>query len=239
MSDPILILHGWGSTMSGERYSKVKELLQEEEYAVFVPDLPGFGKNTLKKEALTFDDYLLFVKDFIQEKKLKKIILVGHSFGGRIAIAFAAKYPELVSKLILVSASGIPHPLSSLKKKIAYVVTKIIGPIFAIPPLSLFYNLLRKLMYYSIGEMDYYKSGNLKQTFKNVYQVSIVPDLEKITVKTLILWGEIDTFTLLKDGKLMHECIKNSQLVIIHNAGHKFIYENPEKFVKEVLKFIT
>lgn len=239
MGDPILILHGWGNqVLGGKRFQEVKSLLEKKGYRVFAPDLPGFGQNTLKKESLTFEDYLLFVKSFIHEKKLKKIILIGHSFGGRIAIAFSSRYPELVSRLVLVSASGIPHALPSLKKKIAYVLTKTIGPIFAIPPFSFFYNFLRKLVYYAIGEMDYYKSANLKQTFKNVYQVTIVPDLEKIYVKTLIIWGENDTFTPVEDGKLMHAKINNSKLVIIPHAGHRFPYENPEAFVKEISTFI-
>ncbi|HEX7042498.1 MAG TPA: alpha/beta hydrolase [Patescibacteria group bacterium] len=238
MKDPIVILHGWASTISGDRYKELKLLLEEKGYKVFTPDMPGFGKSKLKKDELLFEDYIKFVKNFVSKQKLKKTILLGHSFGGRVAIRFAAEYPELVSKLILVGASGIPRPLPSIKKKFAFYATKISRPIFIIPPFSFFYKFFRKLVYYAIGEMDYYKAGKLSKTFQNVYKISIVENLSKISKPVLIVWGENDTITPLKDGKIMHEKIKGSKLVIIPKATHRLPYENPNAFVKEIIKFL-
>lgn len=240
MKAPIIVLHGWGSTMSGKRYSALQKMLEKEGYTVYAPDLPGFGDNPLEKDALAFEDYIQFVHDFIVKiVKEKKVILLGHSFGGRIAIRFSAQYPQLVEKLILTGASGIPRPLPSLKKRIVYGVTKITRPFFAIPPFSYLYHFFRKAVYYSIGEMDYYKAGSLRETFKNVYQVSILPDLEHITVPTLILWGANDTFTSLADGELMHEKIAHSKFVIVPDATHKLPYEHPEITAKEIRAFLV
>lgn len=238
MKDPIIILHGWGSTMSGKRYLSAKKLLEQKGFVVYTPDLPGFGKNTLQKEQLYFDDYVAFIKSFLEKHKLKKVILIGHSFGGRIAIAFAALYPEYVSKLILVAASGIPHPLPSFKKRVVFVLTKISKPLFSLPVASRMYAYFRKLVYYSLGEMDYYKSGKLQKTFKNVYQVSIVDYLKKIKVPTCILWGENDTFVPVDDGKLMQKNISHSQLIVLAKEGHALPYENPQLFANEVLLFL-
>lgn len=240
MKDPILILHGWGRFPAGQhRFNEVKLLLERRGYTVFTPDLPGFGSNPLKKEELFFDDYLKFVKKFIEENKVRKVVLLGHSFGGRIAIAFSARYPQLVSKLILVSPSGIPHPLPSMRKKAVFILTKIIKPFFSLPVVSNFYTLFRKLVYYALGEMDYYKAGNLSKTFKNIYQVSIIEDLPKVKAPTLLVWGANDTFVPVADGMVMHEKIKKSQLVIEKDAGHKFPYENPEKFIKDIVPFLS
>lgn len=237
---PILLLHGWGATMSGKKYQTLKRILEKAGYSVYTPDLLGFGDNHLEKNALSFEDYLQFVHDFIVKKiKVKKVILIGHSFGGRIAIRFSTLYPELVGALILTGASGIPRPLPSLKKKLIYGVTKVTRPLFAIPPFSWFYTAFRKCVYYAIGEMDYYKAGSLQETFKNVYKVSIVPDLEKITIPTLIVWGSEDTFTPLADGKLIHDKIQKSQLVILPQATHKLPYEHPKKFAEEIISFIS
>jgi len=239
MKQPIVILHGWGANMSSATYLAVKKELERKEYDVFVPDLPGFGTNTILKETLTFDDYVAFAKHYIEKiGKGKPVVLIGHSFGGRIAIRLVANHPDLVSKLILVAASGIPRPLPSIRKKIVFVVTKIVRPVFMIPPLSFFYRAFRKAVYYSIGEMDYYKAGKLSETFKNVYQVSIVADLPRIVVPTLLVWGERDTFVPVADGILMEQKIPDATLAIIKGAGHRLPYEDTAEFVKTILPFI-
>ncbi|HSD99023.1 MAG TPA: alpha/beta hydrolase [Patescibacteria group bacterium] len=238
MKDPVVILHGWGYFNPGQhRFLEVKKLLERKKYIVFTPDLPGFGSNILKKEQLFFEDYVDFVKEFLEKQKLKRVTLIGHSFGGRIAIAFATSHPTYISKLILVAPSGIPHVLS-LKKRFVQFLAKQAKHIFILPFTQLLYKPARKLLYKSIGEMDYYKSGNLTKTFKNVYAVSILNYLKKITQPTLILWGEKDTFVPVADGVLMHQRIGNSQLVIEKNEGHKFPYENPKLFVKDILSFL-
>lgn len=238
MKKTIVILHGWGSTVSGKRYKEAKTLLEKKGFTVYTPDMPGFGKSMLRKDELFFEDYVFFVKKFLDKNKLKKIVLIGHSFGGRVAIRFTALYPMYVSSLILAGASGIPRPLPSLKKKIAYYTTKIVRPFFSVPPFSIFYKIFRKLVYYAIGEMDYYKAGNLSKTFKNVYKVSITKDLKKIRVPTKIIWGENDTITPLDDGKLMHSSIKGSQFFIVPSATHRLPYENPAIFVEEIESFL-
>ena len=242
MKTPIIILHGWSKTMSGSKFHEIKSILESKGHLVYAPDLPGFGSNTLKKEELFFDDYAAFVDhyiaDVLKETKAKKVILIGHSFGGRIAIRVTAAYPDMIALLILTGASGIPHPLPSLKKKIVFVLTKILKPIFLLPPFSLFYKVFRKLIYYSIGEMDYYKAGNLTQTFKNVYKVSIADDLQKISVPTILIWGEKDTFTPLADGEYMQSHIANAKLIVIPEAGHRLPYENPREFARAVLPFL-
>lgn len=226
--------------MSGRKYDELKKLLEKDGYTVYTPDLPGFGNNPIDKEALVFEDYIQFVHSFITQKiKKKKVILLGHSFGGRIAIKFTVQYPELVDTLILTGASGIPRPLPSVKKQVVYAVTKIARPLFSIPPLSYFYKLFRKGVYYSIGEMDYYKAGSLKETFKNVYQVSILADLDKISVPTLLIWAQLDTFTPISDGKLMHEKIPQAQMVIVPAATHRLPYEDPKAFEKAIISFLS
>lgn len=235
---PIIILHGWAKEMSGKRYNGIKKLLEKKGYTVFAPDLLGFGTSLLNKNSLELDDYVQFVKQYIETKKLSHVILLGHSFGGRIAIKFAATYTEKLKALILTGASGIPRPLPSLKKKIVFVGTKIFRPLFVIPPLSLFFSFFRKLVYYSIGETDYYKSGNLSQTFKNVYKVSILSDLPHIKVPTLLVWGENDAFTPLADGREMERLIPGATLVVVKNQGHRLPYENPELFLNACTTFL-
>src|SRR3989338_11260331 len=96
---PIIILHGWG--LRGSVYRKLIELLKQKGHKVFAPDLPGFGHEPLLNNSMKLDDYILFVKNFIAEKKIKKPIIIGHSFGGRVTVKYAFLYPDEIDKLIL------------------------------------------------------------------------------------------------------------------------------------------
>lgn len=242
MKTPMVILHGWAKDMTGAKYTELKQLLEKKGYEVFVPDLPGFGANPLDKVALQFHDYIDFTHHYIEsvlrKTKQKKVILLGHSFGGRVAIRFTSLYPQYIETLVLTGASGIPRPLPSVKKKVIYSMTKLVRPLFIIPPFSLFYRFFRKAVYYSIGEMDYYKAGNLTQTFKNVYKISIVSDLEKITVPTLLVWAENDKAIPIADGEFMHKHISGSKFVIITDATHRLPYEKPKEFCEAILSNI-
>lgn len=222
----IIILHGWG--ISSASFTEVKKLLTEEGFLVKVPDLPGFGDVPLTKNAMTFDDYILFVEKLLDKEK---IILIGHSFGGRIAIRVAIRHPKQVHELILTGASGIIHPLTA-KQKVALIFAKA-GKLL---PVEL--NLFRKVLYKFLGEWDYYKSGALRETFKNIYRVSIAEDLSHITVPTLLIWGERDKVIALADAKDMEKRIPKATLIIVPGASHKLPYEMPHVFVEKILPFL-
>lgn len=233
MKKNIIILHGWGA--QSQSFFEVKTLLEKEGYTVEVPDLPGFGKNAIKKESLTFADYVTYVHDYIKQRA-NQVIIIGHSFGGRIAIKLAALYPELIYKLILTGSSGIQHPLPSVKKRFVYGLTKIFGPLTRVLGL---YTFIRKYIYYAIGEMDYYQAGSLTKTFKNVYQVSISQDLPKITSPTLLIWGGKDYIIPIADADYMKSNIKHSQLIIVPGGSHKLPYDMPHIFVESILPFLS
>lgn len=220
----VVILHGWGS--SSKAWSEVKDFLEKEGFRVEVPNLPGFGGKPLTKKVMNFDDYIDFVKDFI---KKRKVILIGHSFGGRIAIKYASQNSESVEKLVLTGASGVVHGLS-IKRKSAYILAKV-GKLF-------FPKSFRKIIYYWVGEWDYYKSEELLETFKKVYKVDIKDYLPQIKTPTLLVWGELDKSIPVADGKFMKKNIKKSKLIIVKGATHKLPYSMPHIFCEQILPFL-
>lgn len=220
----VLILHGWGA--SSKSFQQLKELLEKQGFIVTVPDLPGFGSAPLIKNPMTFEDYVEFVEDVIGSRK---VVLIGHSFGGRLAIRFAVLHDNLVAKLILTGASGIIHPLSPKRKIIHF---------FAMARKWIKVPRFRWMAYKLLGEWDYYLAGPLKETFKQVYRVSIEEDLPKISVPTLLIWGENDVTTSLMDGELMKKEIKNSKLIVVKGASHKLPYQMPHVFVEKILPFL-
>lgn len=236
MKKIIIVLHGWGTTLSGDRYHELKKLLEAKGHTVFTPDLPGFGKETLQKKVMVLDDYVSFVHAFMKKHTIKNAIIIGHSFGGRIGAKLAVKYPELVEKLILTGAPLIKRKLS-LKKKIAYLAAKTGKRALSLFPEKL-QQLSKKVLYRSIDEWDYYKAQELKETFKAIIGEDLSVVLPKISVPTTVIWGGNDTFVPLVDGEEIAKRIKNAKFVVVENATHRLPYEHPVLFFKALVPSI-
>ncbi|MBU2578852.1 alpha/beta hydrolase [Patescibacteria group bacterium] len=229
----ILILHGWAGN-SGS-WKQVREILENNGYNVIVPDLPGFGDAPLPTKSWSVSDYADFIFRFIQPHNLDKFYLLGHSFGGRIAIKFSVKYPEKLKTLILVSSAGI-KPKKTLWQKALFIVAKI-GRRFSFLP---GHSFLQKIFYkFIVRKKDYLKTkGVMRETFKKVIGEDLIPYLSQISTPCLLIWGEKDKMTPLSDAYLMKKKIQNSKLEIVPGAGHSIHLESPEKLVEKILKFI-
>lgn len=233
----LIILHGWQS--SKEKWQRVKEDIEKSGIEVLVPDLPGFKSELALEKGWNLDDYIDWFNSF--SKDLEKFFLLGHSFGGRIAIKFASKYSERIKGLILVSAAGL-KPKKNYYLEILTFPTRveILKRIFSLPILSNFYSLLREIFYrYILRKTDYLKAkGAMKETFKKIIEEDLTPLLAQIQTPTLIIWGNKDKITPLKDAYFIKEKIKNSKLEILENVGHAPHLETPEKLSETILRFL-
>ncbi len=264
-TNPIILLHGWG--INSDKYMETANqlVIHDSRFVILVLDLPGFGKSDNPLEAWNVDDYVELVKEFAEmslrgaerrsnpeecainhgiaspcccKARNDKVILIGHSFGGRIAIKFSAKYPEKVKYLILTGAAGIKHPLT-VKQKIFFLAAKIGKTFFSLPLANKAEKLAQKLLYRAAREKDYYKAqGIMKETFKKVIAEDLTPYLEKITNPTLLVWGKNDRSTPLSDAFIMKEKIKKCELVVVEDANHGLPYKNAEEFSKITSTFI-
>lgn len=229
----ILILHGWG--LRGSIYDGVKKLLEKEGFKVFIPDLPGFGEEPLRSSTMMLDDYVSFVDEFLKANKTTQFIIIGHSFGGRVALKYAFKYPERVNKLVL---AGTPVIRSSvLKRKISRMVSIAGGKIFRFLPKTT-KDFLRKFLYFLIGEWDYYKAGPLKQVFKNIISEDLVFYAKNIKTPVLLVWGENDRVVPVSDMKKIAKIIPHATFSVVKDVGHKLPYEKPVEFFKAIKPFL-
>lgn len=234
MNSPIIILHGWG--LSGNKYLETQKILEKERYKVYVPDLPGFGYVEMINNSMVLGDYVSYLKKFLEKENLEKVILVGHSFGGRVSVKFAAKYPEMVEKIILTGAPLL-RPKLGIKK---YIVSKIVvafGFMKKYFPLSVAL-LLRKFIYKFIGEYDYLKADKMKQTFVNIINEDLANIIRKITIPVLLIWGENDKLVSIEIAKKVQKMIKNSKLTIVENQGHALPYKNSKIFSNLIINFL-
>ncbi len=195
--------------------------LLSRDYQVTILDFYGFGESISPKPILNLSDYVEGLKTLIEECKISKAILVGHSFGGRVALLFAAKYPQYVHSLVLIDAAGI-KPRRGLRYYTKIGVHKLLKR-FGLAGLA--------------GSSDYQKlSDDDKATFRNIVNEDLSPLLKDITVPTLLLWGKKDKDTPLYMAKKLKNNIRNSDLVVFSKAGH-FSYLDEPTATYAVIKY--
>lgn len=224
--DSIILLHGWGTDST--TFNDIINILKQK-YLVYAIDLPGFGKSAEPDKYYTLDDYVNLLREFIKDKNIKNPIILGHSFGGRIAIKYASIYK--VSKLILVDSAGL-KPKNYLRTKIKILVYKL---------KKKWYKLTKNVMKYnrivnSSGSSDYKNASiAMKRTLSKVVSEYLDRRLKKIEAETLIIWGKNDDVTILRDAKKLNKKIKNSGLIIIDGSGH-FPYLDNRYYFNIILK---
>lgn len=233
---PLLLLHGWGG--SSDSFTRLGKILADE-YKVVSIDLPGFGETDPPATTWSVEDYKAFVLAFTKRIGLEEpYVLVGHSFGGRIGILMAATEPRRLQKLILVAAAGIHHEDSSQEKH-ARVVASWGRRIMSLPLVNRVKEPIRYLFYKVIRRQDYYNArGTMKETIQKVIEQDLRPYLADINVPTLIIWGDKDDMTPLKDAYTMEKEIKGSELVVIKGGTHYLPRRNATDLAYHIKRFL-
>jgi pimeloyl-ACP methyl ester carboxylesterase len=233
----VLILHGWGG--SSDSWVQVQKILAKNGYRTIAPDFPGFGKSVTPPQAWGIKDYTKLVLNFVEEIELDNFFLLGHSFGGRISIRFAKKYPGKIKGLILCDAAGV-KPKTNPKTMLIFYLAKIGNALFSPKPLKRFKDGFRNHFYHLARVKDYARAkGVMKETIIKVLTEDLSPELAKIKTKTLIIWGEKDKLVPVKYAYFFKKKIKNSEIEIIPQVGHSPHIEVPEKLADIILKFLN
>ena len=224
----LIIIHGWKS--SKENWQKVKQEIEKLGIKVIVPDLPGFKKETELHTAWTFQEYLDWLKLFIDSQRIQgKFFLLGHSFGGALAAKYAIEEPNRVEKLFLVDAACI-RGKKSARKNALEKMSKVLK-IFSVVP---GYSYFRRKAYILLNSDYADVEGVLKETYLNVIKEDLSSQLHNIKAPTILVWGEKDKATPLKDGKIIKEKISGSKIYTLMGVGHSPHFEAPEKLIRAI-----
>ncbi|PIS15896.1 hypothetical protein COT62_01155 [Candidatus Roizmanbacteria bacterium CG09_land_8_20_14_0_10_41_9] len=227
--EPLFFLHG--GLLGALTFKKLLEKLSEQ-YHVIAPDIPGFGSSPLPRDVWGLPEYANFFNTFLRELDLKRVGLIGYSFGGGIALHMSVANPN-VSRLILIDSAGITH--HSLLDAL-YVVsvneatidlvrygkvktTLVVGKIF-------FQNLAQNL--FSISRLVKIGRKVVSTNFSHFH---------KVTVPTLILWGEKDDIFPKKYAEEFYRRIPNSKLILIE-GNHCWPLYDPDELYEHILHFI-
>lgn len=235
-SHDIVILHGWN--LSGKRFDPLAKELTKKGYRVFAPDFPGFGSEPSPKTPWHVTDYAQFLERYITAHKLRKPTLIGHSFGGRVALVYAAAHADQITNVVLTGTPGF-SPVPKKKMVIFLIIAKIGGLLFRIPGINLFADAARKLLYRAAGAHEFYRAeGAMRQTFKNIVQDNLEQSMSTLAVPCLLIWGEGDTIVPPAVSRRMHALIPNSTLTVVDGETHAFPFEDPKRFISAMKNFL-
>ncbi len=155
----------------------------------------------------------------MDENGIEKAALLGHSFGGKVAMCLAAKYPQRVEKLILIASSGIP-PKRSLSKKIQLFGIKWGGKSLAKIDYLCSTSLFSTYFTPKFGSRDYQQAGAMRPTLIRAVNEDITPHLIAIRSPTLLLWGGKDTETPPEMGRRFADLIPQAKLHCFPHHTH-------------------
>jgi pimeloyl-ACP methyl ester carboxylesterase len=233
--DPLLYLHSAGGEMV---WLPFFDSLSQH-YTVYVPAHPGFSKSEGLEKIDTIEDLVFHYTDVMDHLGLTQPYIAGLSLGGWIAAELASRYANRIRKLVLMNAVGLRVPGAP------------IADIFAATPAE-----TRNLVFYdSESELarmlvpDVPAPEVLENTLKareasarvgwNPYLCNpkLRDRLYRITVPTLIVWGDSDRLVPLAHGKAYQEGIAGSKLVTLEKCGHAPPFEKPQETVKILNEF--
>jgi pimeloyl-ACP methyl ester carboxylesterase len=213
----IIMLHGWNRSLNDLK--PLAEILAEHAN-VYVLDLPGFGKTPPPPvEGWDTSQYSELIVQFIKSKNLDKVVLIGHSFGGRISLRIAARYPEKVERIILIDSHGLRPVRSFYQNLRIHLIKKSAKLIKFIDKVSgsKFY---QEKFAKRFGSPDYQNAGILKNTFVKTISEDQTEDVAKIEAKSLLLWGSEDRETPLALARKFNQLMRNSKLIILEGKDH-------------------
>jgi pimeloyl-ACP methyl ester carboxylesterase len=220
---PFLLLHGWGC--SANTFKDLQTALAAK-YRVLAVDFPGFGRTGAAEAVWGCVEYAQWTQQFIQKLQLDAPVVLGHSFGGRIALALNSRIR--IPKLILTGVPGLATANHPQKKNIAKFL-----------PAFLKKGRLRELLISIAGSEDYKRaSPHMREVLKKVLAEDLAPFAKKIKSPTLLIWGANDKDTPPAIGAAFHALIPSSTLEIMEGCGHYAFLEDKAVFLDLVTNFL-
>lgn len=231
----MVLMHGWGCNLTTVRSIAATA---SRTHTVYNLDMPGFGQSPEPVEVWGVEEYARLVERFMQLEGIERPVLAGHSFGGRVAIVLGAKGAVKPDCLVMIDAAGI-KPRRSLRYYWKIYTFKALK---RLAPLAMGKERAQRLiddMRSRRGSSDYANSTpRMRAIMSRVVNQDLTHLLKDVKVPTLLIWGEEDTATPLRDAKLMEKLMPDAGLVTFPGCGHYSFLDNPAQFAAVLNSFL-
>ncbi len=243
--EPVVLVHGFGA--AADTWNRFAGRLTKR-YRVIAPDLPGWGASTrLEAESYGYSSQVERLHQFLALLGLGRVHLVGHSMGGFIASAYAARYPDEVITLTLMAPHGVAEPQPS---DLARSVAKGDNWLVADSPQAfdrLLNNVFAKRPYIPGPVLKYLAKRTIQGSAKSgeifAEMQTNDPPLEerlpRIKAPTLIIWGDQDRVLHVSCLDVFRQGIKNSEVLVLRGCGHMPMTENTRECADAWLAFLN
>lgn len=224
--EPLLFLHGWGSSLDVWNLI-ISKLAEEKKYRIVALDFPGCGKSSLPQRPLELKDYTDLVVSFCKELNIENPVVFGHSNGGRVLLALVGEGLLKVKKAIIFGGAGL-KPKKNLKNS-AKIATFKTAKFFLTLPIVKNYteNALNKARGF-FGSSDYNSAPEvMRKTLVSLINTDLRHLLPLINCPTLLIWGSNDTAVPLYLAKEMEKKIPDAGLCVFEGCGHFAFLEKP------------
>lgn len=252
----LIFIHGLGSYLPAWN-KNIPEL--SKQYRCIAMDLPGYGKSSKGNYEFSMTYYAQIIKEFIEKKDLKNVVLIGHSMGGQISLTAALQYPDLINKLVLVAPAGFETFNKGQRNWLANVMTPDAVKLTPYDQIRTnlaynFYNMPEdaefmftdRVAMRTAADFDGYCYA-VSQSVKGMVDQPIYDFLPQIKQPTLVIFGANDNLIpnrFLNPGKTEKVAqdgtsrMPNAQLIMLEKTGHFAQFEKPYEVDQAIIEFL-
>ena len=259
--DAVIVIHG-GPGMDQGYLLPGMAALAKKHHVVFYDQL-GCGRSTatvIDESHITINSFVEDIETLRQALKFEKVTIVGHSWGGMLAMYYAVKYPKNIKKLVLmntVTSAGMEEFLDEVEKRTMpsageFEKLKASQEFIDSDPQAIaqYYRLFFQYYFHNPADLEKLnlqlepKGAATGVKVAKILEESIFgkytdqhADLQKLKIPTLISRGESDVIPMSAANSMAHS-IKGSKLVVLKNCGHFPYIEQPAQWLEAVEMFL-
>ncbi|OBI28719.1 hypothetical protein A5709_03420 [Mycobacterium sp. E1386] len=254
----LLLIHGVGDKSTA--WEPVHAKLARR-FTVIAPDLLGHGESDKPRADYSLAAFANGMRDLLAALDIDRVTLVGHSFGGGVAMQFAYQYPQLVERIVLVSSGGVAREVSVALRLAAMPLGSEALAMLRTPGVMPAIRLFGRAMATVLGPTNFGHDVadvvNLLEGFRDPRALSafartlrsvvdgrgqFVTMLDRSylaqPIPVQVIWGEDDFVIPVEHARMAHEAMPGSRLEIFENSGHMPFKDDPDRFVEVVERFV-
>jgi pimeloyl-ACP methyl ester carboxylesterase len=253
---PLVLLHGITST--SDAWRDVMPRLAER-YTVIAPDMIGHGQSAKPRGDYSLGAYAAGVRDLLAVLGFERGSVVGHSFGGGIAMQFSYLFPEYVERMVLISSGGLGKEVHPLLRAAVLPGSEWVMPLIArewsVRAGDAVRTVAGKLGLEAGPDLAEFARGYASLTDDGAREAFIhtmrsvidhngqrVSALDRLyladQLPTLIIWGTNDPVIPVEHGRNAHEVVGHSRYVELEGSGHWPMLDAPDRIVRELTSFM-